>query len=184
MASSAHPLPPTDRASPEPPEKKQKLMSEGSDEENRKSVSDGSGEERTDSTGCDMAEEYYCNNYLFDCDGEPEEDSDGDLLVCNLVAHLRGKFDLEGPRAQDWRKCADFSELALKKYNNDNGTNYELVEVVKVNMRIVSGVIFYITFTAKDADATDGVPEVFQARVVNLINNGVEVCLCRLKPTN
>ena len=66
MASSAHPLPPTDRASPEPPDKKQKLMSEGSDEENRKSVSDGSGEERTDSTGCDMAEEYYCNNYVRD----------------------------------------------------------------------------------------------------------------------
>ena len=57
---------------------------------------------------------------LFDCDGEPEEDSDGDLLVSNLVAHLRGKFDLEGPRQKDWRKCADFSKLALKKYNNDN----------------------------------------------------------------
>ena len=69
MASSAHLLPPMDSASPERPEKKQKLMSEGSDEENRKSGSEGSGEEKTDSSGCGTAEEYYYDNDV--CDPNP-----------------------------------------------------------------------------------------------------------------
>ncbi|XP_073104049.1 uncharacterized protein [Elaeis guineensis] len=184
MASSTHLLPPMDRVSPERPEKKQKLTSEGSDEENRKSVSEGSGQEKTDSSDCGMATRYYYDNGLFDCEGESEEDSDGDLMMGALVAFLRGKFDLEGPEAEYWRECADFSELALEKYNKDHGTNYELVEVVRVNARGVAGVIYYITFTAKDAAAADGVPKVFQACVKDMIRTGVEVSLCRLKPAN
>ncbi|EHA8590944.1 hypothetical protein COCNU_scaffold028333G000010 [Cocos nucifera] len=118
MASSVRLLPPMESVSAGRPEKKKKLMSEGSDEEYGKSVGEGSEEEKMDSSVCPCGN-CYCGmteeekqykdtlNGLFDCEGEPEEDSDGDMMVGGIVAYLRGKFDLEGPDAEDWRRMAD-----------------------------------------------------------------------------
>ncbi|KAK2973675.1 hypothetical protein RJ640_000203 [Escallonia rubra] len=48
------------------------------------------------------------------------------------------------------------SKLAIEDYNKKHGTKYEFEKVVKVNSQVVVGVMFYITFEAKDADGQIG----------------------------
>lgn len=69
-------------------------------------------------------------------------------------------------------------ELGMKIYNKDHATNYEVVEVEKVNVQGVAGVLMYITFKAKDGDTEN----TFQALVHDGIPRGnMRVCFCRLK---
>ncbi|KAK3026070.1 hypothetical protein RJ639_042562 [Escallonia herrerae] len=54
------------------------------------------------------------------------------------------------------------SKDAIEMFNNLRGKKFEFVDVVKANMEGVAGIIFYITFTAKDADSK---VETFQTKV-------------------
>ncbi|KAK2977690.1 hypothetical protein RJ640_000039 [Escallonia rubra] len=78
------------------------------------------------------------------------------------------------------------SKDAIEMFNNLHGEKFEFVDIVKANMEVVAGAIFYITFTAKDAD---GKVETFQTKVFDGIpkKDGtphVEVMFVRIKPTN
>ncbi|CAK9141470.1 unnamed protein product [Ilex paraguariensis] len=80
---------------------------------------------------------------------------------------------------QDVTVC---SILAIRAYNNDNGTNYQFTEVIKVNTYVCSGLMCFITFKAQHAAAEgDDSPKIFQARVHRGITEN-KVMLCRLKP--
>ncbi|KAK2972179.1 hypothetical protein RJ640_030724 [Escallonia rubra] len=77
------------------------------------------------------------------------------------------------------------AKKAIAKFNDENGTNYEFVDVVKANYDIVAGYIFYITFLAK---AADGGIETFQAKVYDGIpgdgESAFEIYFCRIKAKN
>ncbi|GFY96613.1 hypothetical protein Acr_11g0009190 [Actinidia rufa] len=66
---------------------------------------------------------------------------------------------------QNVKSC---SEWAIRRFNSDNNTNYQFVEVLKANSVFCAGHEFYLTFTAKDdvmdADG-DQSPVIFQAKV-------------------
>jgi len=51
------------------------------------------------------------------------------------------------------------------KYNEKEGSDLELVKVVKANVKVVDGFLYYITFEAKDASSGDGRTSTFQAEV-------------------
>lgn len=71
------------------------------------------------------------------------------------------------------------SRSALEKYNNENGTNFEVVKVLKANCHFIQGARTYITFQAEDkATASFGN---FQAIVYVFIGVN-EVQLVRLEP--
>uniref|UniRef100_A0A5B6Z2Z5 Cystatin domain-containing protein n=1 Tax=Davidia involucrata TaxID=16924 RepID=A0A5B6Z2Z5_DAVIN len=75
-----------------------------------------------------------------------------------------------------------WSDLAIKDYNKKNNKSYEFVKVVKANARVVQGLVFFITFEAKDA--VNGQSEIFQARVFEGYGlQPSEMDFCRLKPT-
>lgn len=76
--------------------------------------------------------------------------------------------------------------LALEKYNADNqGANFVFDDLVKTTGKLVCGVIFYITFKAKDA--SNGAAQTFQAQVWDtmLPKNAKPpvVDSCSIKPT-
>ncbi|KAK2999152.1 hypothetical protein RJ639_023370 [Escallonia herrerae] len=77
------------------------------------------------------------------------------------------------------------SRTAMDWYNSQNGSNYVFDKLVKANIEVVAGGIYYITYEAKDAGAA--LATTFQARVFKGIPEmdgtpNVEVELCRIKP--
>ena len=66
-------------------------------------------------------------------------------------------------------------------------TNYEFVKVVNANVQSVSGRIYYFTYEARDmSDGSDETCSLtFQAKVWQKIcEQGIEILLCRIKPTS
>ncbi|XP_057499329.1 uncharacterized protein LOC130783618 isoform X1 [Actinidia eriantha] len=83
---------------------------------------------------------------------------------------------------QEVKSC---SEWAIRRFNSDNNTNYQFVEVLKANSVFCAGDEFYLTFTAKDdvVDADgDQSPVIFQAKVYAPITGEKEYYFCRPKP--
>ncbi|GMI67079.1 hypothetical protein like AT1G63190 [Hibiscus trionum] len=79
-----------------------------------------------------------------------------------------------------------YAVMAVDDYNRQNHTNFKFVELLKGNARVVSGVVYYITFKVEDANT--GTAETFQTRVWQKIRgrNGedrFEIQECRIKPT-
>ncbi|KAM7503787.1 hypothetical protein LguiB_002691 [Lonicera macranthoides] len=83
----------------------------------------------------------------------------------------------------DAREMAKYSKLALLHYNKKNGTDFVFEKLVKANSQAACGFIYYITFMAKSTPSTNSTSfATFQARVHRLIEGGVVVALCRIKP--
>ncbi|KAK8521917.1 hypothetical protein V6N13_021985 [Hibiscus sabdariffa] len=100
-----------------------------------------------------------------------------DCLSCGLITPIDVDCLEELP---------SYAKMAVDYYNGHNHTNFKFVELVKVNSRVVSGILFYLTFKVEDADNEK--TETFQARVWSKIRgkNGedmVEIEECRIKPT-
>ncbi|XP_057498674.1 uncharacterized protein LOC130783160 [Actinidia eriantha] len=82
-------------------------------------------------------------------------------------------------------KVKSSCEWAIRRFNSDNNTNYQFVEVLKANSQFCAGHEFYLTFTAKDhvVDANgDQSPVIFQANVYAPITGEKEYYFCRPKP--
>ncbi|KAI8537587.1 hypothetical protein RHMOL_Rhmol09G0035700 [Rhododendron molle] len=73
----------------------------------------------------------------------------------------------------------DDSKAAIDHYNNENGTNFEVVKVLKANWRLVEGAHIYITFQAENK--TTGAFDNFQA-IIYVFVAVREVQLVRLEP--
>uniref|UniRef100_A0A3Q7EZZ9 Cystatin domain-containing protein n=1 Tax=Solanum lycopersicum TaxID=4081 RepID=A0A3Q7EZZ9_SOLLC len=69
------------------------------------------------------------------------------------------------------------SHKAIEHFNSEHNTNYKFVEIVTVNTSAAAGMWCYITFLAKDSNAS----MTFQALVWWGIDEKIEVSFCRLK---
>ncbi|EOA17516.1 hypothetical protein CARUB_v10005849mg [Capsella rubella] len=68
---------------------------------------------------------------------------------------------------------------AIEEYDDDNGTELELIDYVGANMAPCKGIMYYITFRAKDVSSTN--PELYQAKVRKFCDD-IAVKLVREKP--
>ncbi|KAG6600694.1 hypothetical protein SDJN03_05927, partial [Cucurbita argyrosperma subsp. sororia] len=76
---------------------------------------------------------------------------------------------------------------AIKHYNNENGTNFEVVDIVKANHSGCCGSMYDITFNVKPIGTSVEFPPItFQAKVYYAIpiKDIIDVELCRPKPSN
>ncbi|TMW82103.1 hypothetical protein EJD97_006834 [Solanum chilense] len=69
------------------------------------------------------------------------------------------------------------SHKAIEHFNSEHNTNYKFVEIATVNTSPAAGMWCYITFLAKDSNAS----MTFQALVWWGIDEKIEVSFCRLK---
>ncbi|XP_059663395.1 uncharacterized protein LOC132309058 [Cornus florida] len=72
-------------------------------------------------------------------------------------------------------RISNHSKRALQSYNKAKESDYEFVRVIKANTEILTGILYYITFEAKDGKS--GEPQIFQAKVLRGITD-VEVLSC------
>ncbi|KAI8000403.1 hypothetical protein LOK49_LG09G00108 [Camellia lanceoleosa] len=77
-------------------------------------------------------------------------------------------------------KLECYSKKAIAEFNLKNSTNFQFVKVHKANARVVSGLVYYITFAAKDPAATEF--EIFQVSLHAPIRADIKIYLCRIKP--
>ncbi|KAG6600691.1 hypothetical protein SDJN03_05924, partial [Cucurbita argyrosperma subsp. sororia] len=73
---------------------------------------------------------------------------------------------------------------AIEHYNKENGTNFEVVEIVKANHSGCCGSMYYITFNVKPiGTSTEFSPITFQAKVYYAIpiKDIIDVELCKPK---
>ncbi|XP_058220907.1 uncharacterized protein LOC131331094 isoform X2 [Rhododendron vialii] len=73
----------------------------------------------------------------------------------------------------------NLAKLAIKGYNEEHATTYKFVKLIRVNMKSVGGILYYVTFQAKDMKPGSR-PQNFQTRVFKSIRE-TEVHLCRLE---
>ncbi|KAF7140206.1 hypothetical protein RHSIM_Rhsim06G0038100 [Rhododendron simsii] len=73
----------------------------------------------------------------------------------------------------------NLAKLAIKGYNEEHATTYKFVKLIRVNMKSVGGIVYYITFQAKDMKSGSR-PQNFQTRVFQSIRD-TKVRLCRLE---
>ncbi|KAI7999372.1 UPF0725 protein [Camellia lanceoleosa] len=78
------------------------------------------------------------------------------------------------------KKLERYSKRAIAEFNLKNSTNFQFVKVHKANARVVSGLVYYITFAAKDPAATEF--EIFQVSLYAPIAADIRIYLCRIKP--
>ncbi|XP_058220912.1 uncharacterized protein LOC131331094 isoform X5 [Rhododendron vialii] len=70
-------------------------------------------------------------------------------------------------------------EAHFKRANETEATTYKFVKLIRVNMKSVGGILYYVTFQAKDMKPGSR-PQNFQTRVFKSIRE-TEVHLCRLE---
>ncbi|KAI8001366.1 UPF0725 protein [Camellia lanceoleosa] len=78
------------------------------------------------------------------------------------------------------KKLERYSKRAIAEFNLKNSTNFQFVKVHKANARVVSGLVYYITFAAKDPAATEF--EIFQVSLYAPIGADIKIHLCQIKP--
>ncbi|XP_050228956.1 uncharacterized protein LOC126678105 isoform X2 [Mercurialis annua] len=83
-------------------------------------------------------------------------DSISDSSVCDEIVPLLHV----GEEADDELKV--MADFAIAQHNIENGSNLELVKIIKANYAFASGVLYYITLDAKDDDKNTGT---YQAEV-------------------
>ncbi|KAL7213686.1 hypothetical protein ACSBR2_016250 [Camellia fascicularis] len=93
----------------------------------------------------------------------------------NCIIRPLGKLD---KRLRKKLEC--YSKRAIAEFNLKNSTNFQFVKVHKANARPVSGLVYYITFAAKDPAATEF--EIFQVSLHAPIAADIKIYLCRIKP--
>ncbi|GFY92968.1 hypothetical protein Acr_08g0013640 [Actinidia rufa] len=103
------------------------------------------------------------------------EDEDG------MTAEQKERYLKKVRESEEVKSC---SEWAIRRFNSDNNTNYQFVEVLKANSVFCAGNEFYLTFTAKD-DVVDAdgerSPVIFHAKVYAPIGGEKEYYFCRPK---
>jgi len=83
------------------------------------------------------------------------QDSDG-FDVGDVPEHFLSRWLLVTPHwirkqgARAPKYLNEMSRISLKKYNDEKGSAYKFVKVVRVNSEAYKGVNYYITFQAKD----------------------------------
>ncbi|KAH7851018.1 hypothetical protein Vadar_006124 [Vaccinium darrowii] len=99
---------------------------------------------------------YLCNDELYEAYRRKIEENDNfDVDPCPNCC--RGSLAPGIQRVHHSVHPADhirvYSEIALMKYNEKEGSDLELVKVVKANVKVVNGFVYYITFDAEDASS-------------------------------
>ncbi|XP_010427274.1 PREDICTED: uncharacterized protein LOC104712141 [Camelina sativa] len=74
------------------------------------------------------------------------------------------------------------TQTAIDVYNNETGSKIEFVEHVKANTAACRGIMYYITFSAKEVSSPDSVPKRYQAKVERC-GDEISVSMVRLRPT-
>ncbi|KAK2993341.1 hypothetical protein RJ640_002710 [Escallonia rubra] len=94
---------------------------------------------------------------------EASDGFDVDEIRTNIIGliHPIGYLSEMGPAVI--ASVSFLSRTAMDWYNGKNGSNYVFDKLVKANIELVAGGIYYITYEAKDAGA--GPATTFQARV-------------------
>ncbi|KAK8521922.1 hypothetical protein V6N13_021991 [Hibiscus sabdariffa] len=113
---------------------------------------------------------------------EAEVEASGGYDVGEYVSNLCGM--IHPITVNRWEDLPSYAEMAVDHYNEHNHTNFKVVELLKANIGVVSGFMFYITFKVEESNT--GKTETFQARVWSKIRgpNGedrVEIIQCRIK---
>ncbi|MED6119479.1 hypothetical protein PIB30_012115 [Stylosanthes scabra] len=76
----------------------------------------------------------------------------------------------------------DLAKQVLEVYNNQNNVSLEFDHIVKANMQVVEGYMFYITFAARSGNNAS---QTFRGKVWEKIcNEGSEVQFCEMVATN
>ncbi|KAG5543297.1 hypothetical protein RHGRI_016134 [Rhododendron griersonianum] len=120
------------------------------------------------------------------------------MRICRLQKQKAGSRDGEGfhvgyvplgsrrggiiypvPLSQCSSIPKNLAKLAIKGYNEEHATTYKFVKLIRVNMKSVGGIVYYITFQAKDMKPGSR-PQNFQTRVFESMRE-TEVHLCRLE---
>ncbi|KAG5550805.1 hypothetical protein RHGRI_015686 [Rhododendron griersonianum] len=71
------------------------------------------------------------------------------------------------------------AELAVVRYNEDNETSYQVVKIIRVNVRFDGWMFYNMTFQARD-DKARSLPRNFQARI-RRFGNQTKVDFCRFE---
>ncbi|XP_049377118.1 uncharacterized protein LOC125841973 [Solanum stenotomum] len=134
------------------------------------------------------SEEDYCPDYpngkmdkpLWDKYYKQIKESEGFDIQdfpgrCWMTTVFPLPYYLDDP--ENYNKLKDYASKALKLYNDDNGTCYEVDKMLKVNGGGCSDFIYYLTFTVKN-----GVEDIFQAKVVEEMDFSLEFPIVRPKP--
>ncbi|TMW96503.1 hypothetical protein EJD97_007236 [Solanum chilense] len=96
---------------------------------------------------------------------------------CAMTTVYPMPFYLNDPKNVDM--MTDYAGKALRQYNDEKGTNYEVNDILKVNGGGCRDFIFYITFSVKTCDDKD---DIFQAKVVKDLRYRLQFPLVRPKP--
>ncbi|WMV44046.1 hypothetical protein MTR67_037431 [Solanum verrucosum] len=134
------------------------------------------------------SEEDYCPDYpngkmdkpLWDKYYKQIKESEGFDIQdfpgrCWMTTVFPLPYYLDDP--ENYNKLKDYASKALKLYNDDNGTCFEVDKMLKVNGGGCSDFIYYLTFTVKN-----GVDDIFQAKVVEEMDFSLEFPIVRPKP--
>ncbi|KAL4341830.1 hypothetical protein GQ457_08G022160 [Hibiscus cannabinus] len=92
---------------------------------------------------------------------EAEVEASGGYDVGEYVSNLCGM--IHPITVNRWEDLPSYAEMAVHHYNQHNHTKFKVVEILKANIGVVSGFMFYITFKAEDSNT--GKTETFQSRV-------------------
>ncbi|XP_057498781.1 uncharacterized protein LOC130783240 isoform X2 [Actinidia eriantha] len=167
------------------PQNKQKLLSKPPppppppqrDEQKSKETNSDSESEDEDGMTAEQKERYLMQ--VRESEGFDVEYFPGISYCCKIRPLIY--LDEQPILNQEVKSC---SEWAIRRFNSDNNTNYQFVEVLKANSVFCAGDEFYLTFTAKDdvVDADgDQSPVIFQAKVYAPIGGEKEYYFCRPK---
>ncbi|KAI8549746.1 hypothetical protein RHMOL_Rhmol06G0049300 [Rhododendron molle] len=96
-----------------------------------------------------------------------------------LGSRLVGGMTCPLPLSQCGSGKKNLAKLAIKSYNEEYGTTYKFVKLIRVNFSAVGGVLNFITFQAKDGKPGSR-PQNFQTRVYQCLEK-TEVQFCRLE---
>ncbi|KAG5554029.1 hypothetical protein RHGRI_011784 [Rhododendron griersonianum] len=97
--------------------------------------------------------DLYASTHGFDAWQCPENITEMGLIKTLLVSK-EGSPD-------EYEKFNQLSQFALDQYNDQQGTNFQFVKVLKANVEFSGSCIYYLTFQAEDTSS--GAFENFQA---------------------
>ncbi|KAF7140303.1 hypothetical protein RHSIM_Rhsim06G0038400 [Rhododendron simsii] len=83
------------------------------------------------------------------------------------------------PLSQCGSREKNLAKLAIKGYNEEHGTTYKFVKLIRLNFSVGGGELNFITFQAKDGKPGSR-PQNFQTRVYQRVEK-TEVQFCRLE---
>ncbi|XP_022137526.1 uncharacterized protein LOC111008952 [Momordica charantia] len=103
-----------------------------------------------------------------------------DSYACGRIETITGSR----LHSEELQECAD-KDKAVDYFNQQNGTSFEFVKMVKATNKAVVGIMYYLTFEVKQMGSPPNSPtKTLQARVLRGLPIGhFDVELCRPEPS-